>query len=384
MSEKIKKTNWVSTFKLVGRAKINDNSFKIGATSDSGWCYNSLNLGVDCGEKYGNVYANLMGGFFMDNKGVIFVHGKKEDGTDDFENRFEVDWKQREDDEILDTVGDFCFIKIGLENTEGGNIFTKKFLSAYDAVKYVQEHLTNDTVINVQGTMRYSFYKGNVSVQRNINRIYLSKAEPENFEASFTQSVLIDKESINLKEDIDKDRNSVRIHTRVLDYVKEINDVEYKGQYPLPFVFEYEYPSEDAFKKIYQTLFKIKKGVRQINFEGEFINSGAVIQATMDDVPDDVKLLIDMGLYTEEEILTKYAAQGNAERRYMLTKPIVRIEGDEENRTAVIQMFDERYTEDELEIQIENSKSDSDSESLDFSAIMDDDDDDMDWLSELA
>lgn len=383
MSEKIKKTNWVSTFKLVGKAKINDNSFKIDTVSDSGWCYNNLNLGVDCGEKYGNVYANLMGGYSTKKNGVIYVHGKKEDGTDDWENSFTVDWDDRNDDEILDTVGDFCFIKIGLETTESGNIYTQKFLSAYDAIAYIQEHLTNDTVINVQGNMRYSFYKDSVSMQRNINRIFLSKAEPENFEASFTQSILVDKESINLKEDVDKDRSSVKIHTKVLDYVKEMNGVEYKGQYPLPFVFEYEYPSEDAFKKIYQTLFKVKKGVRQINFEGEFVNSGAVVQATIDDVPDDIKLLIDIGLYTEEEILTKYAAQGNTERRYILTKPVVRIEGDDENRTAVIQMFDERYAEDELEIQIENSKSDFDSESLNFSEVIDEDDD-LDWLSELA
>lgn len=383
MSEKIKKTNWVSTFKLIGKAKINDNSFKIDNISESGWCYNNLNLGVDCGEKYGNVYANLMGGYSTKNHGVIYVHGKKDDGTDDWDNSFTVDWDKRFDDEILDSIGDFCFIRIGLENTEGGNIYTQKFLSAYDAVAYVKEHLVNDVVINVQGNIRYSFYKDGVSLQRNINSIFLSKAEPENYKATFTQSVLIDKESINLKEDIDKDRNSVKIHTKVLDYVKEINDVEFKGQYPLPFIFEYEYSSEEMFKKIYQTLFKIKKGVRQINFEGEFINSGAVIQATMDDVPDDVKLLIDMGLYTEEEILTKYAAQGNTERRCVLTKPIVKIEGDDDNRTAVIQMFDERYTEEELEIQIENLKSDSDSDSLDFSALMDDDDD-LDWLSELA
>ena len=72
----------------------------------------------------------------------------------------------------------------------------------------------------------------------------------------------------------------------------------------------------------------------------------------------------------------------NSLRRCILTKPIVRIEGDEENKKAVIQMFDERYTEDELEIQIENSKSDSES-SIDF-ATLDDDDDDMAWLNELG
>ena len=43
----IKKTNWVSNFNLVGRAKINDNTFKIQEVSESGWEYNNLNLGVD-------------------------------------------------------------------------------------------------------------------------------------------------------------------------------------------------------------------------------------------------------------------------------------------------------------------------------------------------
>jgi hypothetical protein len=382
MSEKIKKTNWISTFRLIGKAKIYDNSFKIDEVSQNGWQYNNLNLGVDCGEKYGNVYANLMGGFSQNNKGVIYVHGKKDDGTDDWDNSFTVDWDDRNDDEILDSVGEMCFIKVGLETTEKGNTYTQKFLSAYDAIAYIHEHLENDTVINVQGNMRYSYYKDGVNMQRNITSIFLSKTEPENFRATFTQSILIDKDSINLKEDVDKERNSVKIHARVLDYVKELNGVEFKKQYPLPFTFEYEYPSKEAFEKIYKMLFKVKKGVTQINFEGNFINSGATVQATMDDVTDDVKLLIDMGLYTEEEILTKYASQGNLERRYILTRPVVKIEGDEENRVAVPQIFAERYTEDDLEIQIENSKSDSDSESLDFSAIIDDDDD-LGWLSEL-
>ena len=91
MSDKIKKTNWISSFKLVGRAKINDNSFKIDEVSQSGWCYNNLNLGVDCGEKYGVTYANLMGGYSQVKDNIIYVHGKKEDGTDDFEKQIVVD-----------------------------------------------------------------------------------------------------------------------------------------------------------------------------------------------------------------------------------------------------------------------------------------------------
>ncbi len=384
MSDKIKKTNWISSFKLVGRAKINDNSFKIDEVSQSGWCYNNLNLGVDCGEKYGVTYANLMGGYSQVKDNIIYVHGKKEDGTEDWENIFTINWDDRLDEEILDTLGDMCFIKVGLENTENGKLYTQKFLAAYDAINYIKEHLTNDTVINVQGNLKYNFYQGNVTMQRDIRSIFLSKAEPENFKASFAQSVLIDNDSINLKEDVDTNRKCVSVHARVLDYVKELNGNTIKGQYPLPFTFEYEYESEEIFKKVYKLLFKVKKNIRQINFEGDFINTGATVQATMDDVTDDVKALIAMGLYTEEEILTKYAAQGGIERRYVLTRPIVRIEGDAENKQTVPQIFDDRYTEEDLTINFSsNSDSNSDSDMWDTSAILNDDDDDDSWLNEL-
>lgn len=384
MSDKIKKTNWISSFKLVGRAKINDNSFKIDEVSQSGWCYNNLNLGVDCGEKYGVTYANLMGGYSQVKDNIIYVHGKKEDGTEDWENIFTINWDDRLDEEILDTLGDMCFIKVGLENTENGKLYTQKFLAAYDAINYIKEHLTNDTVINVQGNLKYNFYQGNVTMQRDIKSIFLSKAEPENFKASFAQSILIDNDSINLKDDVDTNRKCVLVHARVLDYVKELNGNTIKGQYPLPFTFEYEYESEEIFKKVYKLLFKVKKNIRQINFEGDFINTGATVQATMDDVTDDVKALIAMGLYTEEEILTKYAAQGGIERRYVLTRPIVRIEGDAENKQTVPQIFDDRYTEEDLIINFSsNSDSNSDSDMWDTSAILNDDDDDDSWLNEL-
>ena len=142
--------------------------------------------------------------------------------------------------------------------------------------------------------------------------------------------------------------------------------------------------SKEIFEKVYKLLFKVKKNIRQINFEGDFINTGATVQATMDDVTDDVKALIAMGLYTEEEILTKYAAQGGIERRYVLTRPIVRIEGDAENTQTVPQIFDDRYTEEDLVINFSsNSDSNSDSDMWDTSAILNDDDDDDSWLNEL-
>ena len=56
MAEKktISKKDWVSNFNLIGKAKINDYTYKIDEHSEkSNWVYNALNLGVDCGENFG-------------------------------------------------------------------------------------------------------------------------------------------------------------------------------------------------------------------------------------------------------------------------------------------------------------------------------------------
>ena len=89
----LEKKKWVAQFNLVGKAKINDYTYKIDEKSEkSDWIYNTLNLGVDCGEKFGNVYAEMMGGYGSDRDNVCFVHGKNDDKKDDWDNRFTVDW----------------------------------------------------------------------------------------------------------------------------------------------------------------------------------------------------------------------------------------------------------------------------------------------------
>ena len=374
----IKKTNWVSNFNLVGRARINDNTFKIGEVSDSGWEYNNLNLGVDCGEKCGTVYANMMGGFSRERKNQIYVHGKKADGSDDWQNNFQIDWEDRFNEDLLDTIGDSCFIVVGLERTDSDKLFRNRFLSPYDAINYIKDNLENDDVITVRGNLKYSFYNNNVTMQRDIQSIFLSKAEPKDFRATFRQSVLLNKESVNPKEDVDTELNRAKIHARVLDYIKEINGTEIKGNYPFNFNFDFDFENKKQFASFYEAVLKVTKDITQVNFEGEIINSGAVVQATKEDISDDLKALIDIGMYTEEEVLSKYASN-NFERRYVLTKPILRKEGDGESAKVVAQVFKERYTEDELDVNaITVNTVDTDS----LAGAMNSDDDD-EWLKEM-
>ena len=82
----LEKKNWSNSFVLIGEAKINEYTFKLDEKSEkSDWVYNSLNLGVYCGETCGTVYAEIMGGYGAERDNVIYVHGKDEEGKDDFD-----------------------------------------------------------------------------------------------------------------------------------------------------------------------------------------------------------------------------------------------------------------------------------------------------------
>lgn len=378
----IEKSDWVSNFTLIGEAKVNDYTFKTDERSQkSSWVYNSMNIGIDCGEKFGTVFCELMGGYSEDRENVIYAHGKDEDGRDDFSQRITVDWEDRLNEDVLESVGDLCFITVGLEKTDKGKTYYKNFLSAYDAIAYAQEHIEDGMVVNVRGRLQYSIYNDNVQVRKTIQSIVLSNVDDSSkYVARFTQSVLLDKDSASLK-DVDKDKGVMYVNARVLDYVKEINGVEIKGQYPYPYTFEFpmDLTKPDLCKKIYEKLFKVKKNVRQVTFDGEFVEGGAVVQATWDDVPDDIKDLVEIGVYSKEEALEKCTANGSRERRMLLKKPYIRLVG--EDKTPVIQVFDDKYTEDELVINV--GEPEENEEEVPFEEESSGDDDSMSWLDEL-
>lgn len=381
----IKKSDWVSNFTLIGKPVINDYTFKINEKSEkSQWVYNSMNLGIDCGDAFGVVWAECMGGYSEENENRIYAHGKKDDGSDDFDKQIIVPWEDRLKDEVLEEIGDLSFITVGLEKTNADKTYYKRFLSSYDAIAYIRDHLTEDMTICVRGNLKFSEYNGNVQVRKNITSIALSKAEDSSkYKATFTQTILLDKDSASLKN-IDKDKGVMFVDARVLDYVKEVNGIEVKGQYPYKKQFEFamDFSNEAACKKIQDKLFKVKKGVSQATFEGDFVEGGAVVTATWDDIPDDIKDLVEMGVYTKEEALAKCTANGSRERRMVLKKPYIKLIGEE--KTPVIQVFSERYTEDDLYLDYVYKNNDSNDDEPPFNTEEESGEStDLDWLSKL-
>ena len=378
------KNNWVANFTLVGTPIINDYTFTIDKKSDSSdWNYNRLNLGVACGDKCGTVYAEMSGGYGLERtNNKIYVHGKDESGNDDFKNQFIVDWDDRFNESVLEEVGDQSFIHIGLEKDVNDKTYTKKFLSAYDAIVYIKEHLSDDMVINARGQLRYSLYQDKIQCKKEINSIYLSKAEPKDYRATFVQTMLLDKDSAG-KDTIDTDKKVMYVNAYLLEKYKEFNGWDLtdggktKGIFvPLKKTFEYDLNGKtpEQIVKTYSSFFRIKKGVSQITFNGEFIESGATVQATEEDIPDDIRELMEMGMYNLDEALALCTTNGGIERRMIITAVNVRKVTDNEGvMHPVIQRTDEVYTDDDLQLEClvpKNVEEDNDEDGIPFDEAM--------------
>lgn len=384
----LEKKNWSNSFMLIGEAKINEYTYKTDEKSEkSDWIYNGLNLGVYCGETCGTVYAELMGGYGAERDNVVYVHGKDEDGKDDFDNKFTIDWDDRFDDSILESVGDLCFMTVGLEHDKNGKVFYKRFLSPYDMIAYIKENLEEDMVVNVKGNLKYSTYNDATQVKKEINSIVLSKIDDSSkYCARFTQTMLLTKDSVGKA---DKNTGILPIYGKVLDYIKEYKGKEVKTNIPYEKAFEYELDLSDPVtsQKVVEKVFKVQKGVTEVTFEGDLIEGGAIITATEDDIPDDIKTLIEIGIYTLEEALVKCTVNSGREKRMVIRRPSIKmIEDKDGNKTPVIQKFEKKYSEEDLILDFmigdndsENSSEEieeADSEEIPFN-------NDTDWLKNL-
>lgn len=341
-----------ATFNLIGRVKVTDKTFNLDNSYDSGWTDNSMYVGVDCGN--GNtVYAEMRSGFFPDKDNVIRAYSKDEKNDAGKSKSVEIAWEDRLDESLYDSISDSSFLTVGVEKDVKDKTVYKKFLTAYDAVEYLNEHLEDGMIVNVKGTIGYSEYEGNVSTKKEITSIVLSKIDDEaDFKATFSQTILVDSKSIGKKND---DKGTIELAAYVVDYVGKPKidgeKIEVKKNVTYPKTFEIainENPEITA--KMLQRFFKPKKGkITEITVTGNLVEGGSTVNITEDDIPDDIKELIEMGLYSEEEAEKKIAVgNGNRERRMIIVKPDITYVGTGDDRKPTVAFEDGKYDEDDL------------------------------------
>lgn len=341
-----------AAFNLIGRVKVTDKTFNLDNSYDSGWTDNSMYVGVDCGN--GNtVYAEMRSGFFTDKDNVIRAYSKDEKDDAGKSKSVEIAWEDRLDESLYDSISDSSFLTVGVEKDVKDKTVYKKFLTAYDAVEYLNEHLEDGMIVNVKGTIGYSEYEGNVSTKKEITSIVLSKIDDEaDFKATFSQTILVDSKSIGKKND---DKDTMELAAYVVDYVGKPKidgeKIEVKKNVTYPKTFEVAInENPEITDKMLQRFFKPKKGkITEITVTGNLVEGGSTVNITEDDIPDDIKELIEMGLYSEEEAEKKIAVgNGNRERRMIIIKPDITYVGTGDDRKPTVAFEDGKYDEDDL------------------------------------
>lgn len=378
-----------AAFTLIGKARVTDKTFNLDNSYDSGWTDNQMYLGVDCGN--GNiVYGEMRGGYFPEDDNVLRGFSKDDRDGDGKSIQVEVAWEDRFDEDLLDTIADTSFVTVGVEKDVKGKTVYKKFLSAYDAVEYLSEHLKDGMIVNVKGNIGYSEYEDNVTVKKEITSIVLSKAEEEtDFKATFAQTILLDFDSIGKK---DPEKNTIALNAYVVDYVgkPKINGkkVEIKKNVTYPKTFEVAInDNPEITAKMLQKFFKVKKKgtINTLTVMGNLVEGASIVNITEDDIPDDIKELIEMGLYSEEEAKAKCAVGGNnRERRMVIVKPDITYVGQDEERKPTVAFEEAKYEDSDLYFyeqalndagvelsDSDDSESDSDNSDDDLLAMLD-------------
>ena len=342
-----------ATFNLIGRVKVTDKTFNLDNIYESKWTDNSMYVGVDCGK--GNVvYAEMRGGFFPDKDNIIRAYDKTEKDDSGKSKSVEIAWEDRLDESLIDNIADSSFVTVGVEKDVKGKTVYKKFLTAYDAVEYLSEHLEDGVVLNVKGNIGYSEYDGNVSVKKEITSIVLSKVENEDdFKATFSQTILVDAKSIGKKNE---EKGIISLSGYVVDYVGspkiDGEKVAIKKNIVFPITFEVEInKNPEVTAKMIQKFFKPKKKncLNEITVMGNLVEGISIVNITEDDLPEDIKELIAMGLYSEEEAEKKCAVgNGNREKRMIVLKPDISYVGQGEERKPTVAFEENKYEETDL------------------------------------
>lgn len=351
------KKNWRSDFSIIGKIQITEKTFDFDIVSDKGWQYNKMNLGVDCGAKFGMVYVNtsaLKAGFNSKYGGKIYANNK------DFSESLEIDWLDRNNPDIIADVSNMNIYRLKVNGKD------KKYLSQYDLVNDASKELEDGMTALITGTIEYSVRDGSVSAYKIVKGIYVDNYPEDKFKAQFTQTLLIDRDSV-VKKEIDKEKGYIPVDGYVLEWFKEFNghdlsEGDKSGQLvPLKKRFQYKFDPEDPakLKKIIQKLLKPERGVSQITFEGMFISGGAVVETTIDDLPDDIQELIKDGLMTEEEALADCAGNTSSGQMFVLTRPKVGNVTQADGSTKMIPfVFKEVYDDEDLQLDCFKSNTD--------------------------
>ena len=344
----------IRSFNVTGKLRLTNNTFNIDKQKEgSNYVYSNASLSLDCGS--GNVFCNIVGGHFKTGENVIYALGTKiEDGKvkTDYKKSLRIPFEKRFDEDTLKTVANDSFTFVNIEKDSDGNLISKKFLAKEDAIKYLQGTLEDGMVLNVLGDISFRVADdGRTLFTLNIKRVYLNEKPNPTFHANFTMAVVTDKDCYDSAQSIDEN-GYVNVDCYVAEYMKSYRGLE-KAVVPLPFSFAMDTKANTNWKSVITNFFRPQNNfLAETTIEGYIASVGNTQEVTMDDIPDDVKQLVELGLISKEELASIGTNNNSLVQKLVFTRPNVIIK----DGGMVIMSNKEKYDTTILEFENQNSK----------------------------
>jgi hypothetical protein len=334
------KPQTLGTFEARGIITVTPDTFQVDlkGKNNQNWNYSRINMKMEDG-KGGTFYLTASDGFDLTKGRTIYVNIK------DSEEQMQIQFADRHNETILSQVDERSFIRVALRkvpNNEGKMVWEyHNFLTLYDAINFLKDRLQTGMKLYVRGRTRYSTYNDYLNKDFDIQVIYLLP-EDENTELGFkfSQNVLLTSDSV----DDSKFDEELFANVKAKLYLKKKKDVY--EVLTLPLIIRATEENKDKVRKMIDKFFKVDEDkVRRIRLEGKYNIGYIAAQVTEDDLPEEAKELIELGLYDKEEVLKMYA---NKERvdEMTVTRPVMY--KDKNTNKPKVDYSDDEYTLDDL------------------------------------
>lgn len=339
----------VGYFDVVGDVVIDAKTITLNqpGKNNPNWIQNIFNPKIEANDGK-SMFMRFSGGYDA-------VKGKTIYATNTSDGQMEIPFADRNNPNLLTAVKENSFIRVGISKEMKKDEATgkeykvwvyKNFLDMFDVVQFLQQALpiTSKQKLHIKGKIKFSTYNGEVQRNYDVQTIYLLNGnEDEGKEMQpkleFTQTVLLKAGCADVSKL--QEEGLATINTLIL--VKEKK--EYKT-IPVKFLMKAkDEKQKGTYTKLIESYFnvpedKVRKMSLQCLFEVGYV-AGNITEA---ELPDEAKELIELEVYSLEEVMKMYA---NKERvdNLLIKRPVMKVV----NEKLVVEMSDEEYTLEDLE-----------------------------------
>lgn len=316
-------------FDVVGEIVIDTKTFTLGqpGKNNQNWIQNIFNPRIDA-DNGKSMYMRFSSGYDAVKGKTIYTRSKNE-------SNLEVSFVDRNNENILNLVDEKSFIKVGIskemiKDEATGKEYKqwkyKNFLDTFDVVAFLQQvmPMASKQKVRITGAIKFSTYNGEVQRNYDIQSIYLLNNNEEvgkemQPKLEFTQNFLLTKGCVI--DELDGEKGVATVNALVMIREKK----EFKTVPVKLLMKPQDEQAKETYKRLIPKFFEIDEDkVRRINLECIFEVGYVSGNVNENELPDDAKELLDLGLYTLEEVMKMYAVRERVDN-LLIRRPKVKI-----------------------------------------------------------